>query len=97
MTTDELRTWVKENYVETKKLRELSATLKVSKSKLSLFVNGKYCGDEKSLVKAIEQLIKGRRLSRRDERRVLDIKTIINGADDPEAIYAELANSFNVD
>lgn len=93
MTTEELRNWVKSNYIETKKLRELSDTLKVSKSKLSLFASGKYCGNERELVLALKKLSNVESISRRDERRLLEIRTIINGADNPKALLATLTNA----
>jgi hypothetical protein len=94
-----LRKIVREEYADKKKLGELiSGILVHSKTKVSLWLNRKYNGDTKTLERDIARFIKARQINRHDERILLDIRHLLNRADDPQAIIARLATDVeNID
>jgi hypothetical protein len=90
--SDDIREYVRTEYLEKRRLGELVAGILVhSKSKVSLWLAGKYKGDTDRLEREIAVYLKSRQMTRRDETVLLRIKELLLDADNPDAIVSRLA------
>lgn len=94
LSSDELRKIIGEKYRDKRLLPELIFGIRVhSKTKVSLWLAGKYSGDNESLERDIRSFLSRSQLSRSDERRLADIVHILNYADNRDAIIAKITAS----
>lgn len=91
---ESLRALVRREYADRRRLGELISGIKVhSKTKVSLWLAGKYKGNNAILERDIRMFLSRSQLSRRDERLLIDIRSILDSADNAHAIIATLAAS----
>lgn len=92
-TKSELTTRVKEE-IERCGLGELSKTVGVSKSYLSMYASGKYQRDWRELEAKLRIAFAHQQLSFRDQRRLSQIEEILSNADNRSTILEALAITF---
>lgn len=91
----ELQEIVKEEYVNKRRLGELSRSIKVSKSYLSAFANNKADWDTAELEEQLRTVLtQEKKLSFRDERRVMAILEILSDCDDSPEVCKRITTEF---
>lgn len=88
---EDLREFVKE-YSKRGKLGELSHLVGVSKSYLSMFSSKSANWDSSALVKKLQRLYDRKRLTVRDERRLMNILEILDECNDRDAVIRQFTD-----
>lgn len=91
---DELKAYVKKE-IENSRLRELSTSVGVSKSYLSMYASGKYERDWRDLEDKLRLVLPAANLSFRDRRRLTQIEEILSDADDRSTLFQTIAITFS--
>jgi transcriptional regulator with XRE-family HTH domain len=91
---NELVAYVKEE-IKNSRLRELSKSVGVSKSYLSMYASGKYERDWRELEEKIRLVLPAANLSFRDRRRLTQIEEILSDADDRSTLFQTIAVTFS--
>ena len=94
LSSDELRTIVRRDFADQRKLGELISAIKVhSKTKVSLWLAGKYKSSAETLERDIRKFLLSRQLCRRDELILTEITVLLNRASNRDALIAAIATS----